>query len=49
MALKPAKRPERRMARMLQKSEGIKYTEALTRVRKFLADKKEKEGLDNAD
>lgn len=43
MARKVADRPAQRMARLLQKSEGIKYTAALRRVEAFLAAKKEKE------
>lgn len=41
MAQKVRNRSEQRMARMLQKSEGIKYTEALRRVRIWLEAKKE--------
>jgi len=33
MAVKVRNRPEQKLARMIQKSEGIKYTEALRRVR----------------
>lgn len=39
-------RSEQRLARLLAASEGIKYTEALRRVRAFLAAQKKKEEPD---
>lgn len=42
MVIKQRNRPEQRLARLLAASEGIKYTEALRRVRAFQAAANEK-------
>jgi len=48
MVTKQRNRPEQRLARLLAASEGIKYTEALRRVRAFQAANEKKEEPDMA-
>lgn len=49
MATKVRDRYEQKMARLVQKADGIKYTEALRRVRAWIEAKKEKEDGEAAD